>query len=85
MKKDYWHRVETILDTVLTLPNQEWDEYLHKTCSDDNLIREVKNILWGIEESQKNHFLERASEDHRELIDELSDLKHQRREDPYNG
>lgn len=86
MKKDYWHRIETILDTLLTLPEKERDSYLLETCSgDDDLIQEVKNILWGIEESNKTHFLERASSDHRELIDELSEMEYLPREDHYVG
>ncbi len=85
MKKDHWQRIETILDTVLTLPDQEWDAYLQKTCRDDDLIREVKSILWGIEESEKTHFLERASADHQELINELSELNRPHHEDRYIG
>lgn len=86
MKKDYWQRIETILDTVLTLPDQERDTYLLEVCSgDDTLIREVKSILWGIEESKKTHFLERASDDHRELIDELSELTQHRRKSRYTS
>ncbi|HKI45845.1 MAG TPA: serine/threonine-protein kinase [Balneolales bacterium] len=85
MKKEDWQRIETILNTVLTLPDQEWDAYLQKTCGDDDLIREVKSILWGIEESEKTHFLERASADHQELIDELSELNRSCYEDHYIG
>ncbi len=71
MQKKHWQRIETILDTVLSLPEHERDTYISKACNDDEaFLQEVRSILWGIEESEKTHYLEHASSDHRELIDE---------------
>lgn len=86
MQKKHWQRIETILDTVLSLPEHERASYLTYACNDDEeLLQEVKSILWGIEESEKTHYLERASADNRELIDELAQKNDTSNEDYYIG
>jgi len=86
MQKKHWQRIETILDTVLSLPEHERDTYLADVCNDDEeLFREVKSILWGIDESEKTHYLEHASADNRELLDDLAQKNATTNEDYYIG
>ena len=74
MQNNNWEKIEAILDKALTLPEKDWEPYVKKVCgNDERLIKEVKSVLWGIRESEKTHFLERASLDHKELIDDLKE------------
>lgn len=74
MEKEHWNRIETIIDTALTLHGDERTEYIAKVCSDDDrLMAEVYSILRSVDEAERVRFLEQAYDDNRELINDLSD------------
>ena len=74
MEKKRWNRIETIIDTALTLNGVERTAYITNACNKDNrFIKEVYSILRSIEEAEKSGFLERAFNDNREFLKELSD------------
>lgn len=76
MKQEHWERIETILDTALTLSGKKRTDFINKECgNDEKLLREVKSMLRAIEESEKTRFLEGILTDSDRLVDEFTDLK----------
>ena len=73
MQKKRWDQIETILDTALTLSGSERTTYISEACAgDDELLREVYEILEAVKASEQTRFLERASAENKELLRDLS-------------
>lgn len=72
MQKKRWDKIESILDTALTLSGEERTNYVMDACDGDNdLLEEVYEILNAIQESGKSEFLESGLEENKVFIDEL--------------
>lgn len=76
MDKKRWETIHQIVDTLLTLPEDKKDDYLKTTCGDDeDLIREVRDYLDHIYESEKSGFLSDLAGENSDLFDDLSKQK----------
>ncbi|MFN1833788.1 protein kinase domain-containing protein [Balneola sp. MJW-20] len=76
MKKGRWEKIESILDTALTLSGDSRTQYINTACGGDNdLLNEVYDILRAMEESEKESFLQAASDENRELLKDLTDIE----------
>lgn len=74
MKKDRWNRIESILDTALTLSGEERDRYIDQVCGNDNgLLEEVYEILNAVTESEQTHFLENPFSEHSNMLREVTE------------
>lgn len=75
MQQKRWKKIETILDTALTLSGSERTTYISDACrGDDDLIDEVYQMLRAIEESEQTNFLEKVSDDNRQFIQNVSQI-----------
>ena len=81
MQRKRWKQIETILDTALTLSEEERISYVTNACGNDKgLLMEVYELLEAIDESQKTNFLRGVLPDQQLLVEELSDAQ-----DPFLG
>ncbi|MDX1640460.1 MAG: serine/threonine-protein kinase [Balneolaceae bacterium] len=76
MHQNRWNRIETILDTALTLSENERTTYINNACQGDgDLIDEVYEMLEAIEESEQVNFLKKnVSDDNKQLIQDFSKI-----------
>ncbi|MTI88366.1 MAG: serine/threonine protein kinase [Balneolaceae bacterium] len=73
MDKSRWQRVSAILDTVLSLEKEKQLTYLEQHYDlEKDIIREVKEMLASINNSEKEHFLDSSSEDNAAILDKLN-------------
>lgn len=80
MDKKRWETIHQIVDTLLTLPEDKKESYLVSTCDgDEDLVREVRNFLDHIYESEKSGFLSNLAGENSDLFHDLSSL-HKRSE-----
>lgn len=76
MQKKRWDKIETILDTALTLSGEKRTNYVMDACKGDkDLLEEVYEILNAIQESEHSEFLESGLEENKQFIDELPRFK----------
>jgi eukaryotic-like serine/threonine-protein kinase len=75
MKKQRWEKVESILDTALTLAGETRKTYILEACSnDDDLLREIYELLDAIEKSEQSDFLATKTGREKMLMDDLSEI-----------
>ena len=75
MQKERWEKVESILDTALTLSGDSRTAYIEKACkSDDKLLKEVYELLDAIQKSEETDFLSTKAGREKMLMDDLSDI-----------
>jgi serine/threonine-protein kinase len=75
MQKERWEKVESILDTALTLSGESRTAYIEKACKSDNdLLREVYELLDAIQKSEETDFLSTKAGREKMLMDDLSDM-----------
>lgn len=73
MDKKRWETIHQIIDTLLTLPEDQKDDYLKTTCGDDeDLVKEVREYLDHIYESEKSGFLSDMAGENSDLFNDLS-------------
>ncbi len=83
MDKKRWQEISNILDKVLTIDESDQLTFLEQNYGEDEeLMNEVREILFSITESEKTKFLESASEDSKSL---LNDIKIQPQFDSTSG
>lgn len=72
MKKERWELIESILDTALSLSGEELTEYVTRACGDDDdLMRQVNELLDAVKDSEKKDFLSGISIEDADLLRDL--------------
>ncbi|MEX2436199.1 MAG: serine/threonine-protein kinase, partial [Balneolaceae bacterium] len=72
MKKERWELIESILDTALSLSGEELTDYVTRACGDDDdLMRQVNELLDAVKDSERNDFLSGISIEDRDLLRDL--------------
>ncbi len=72
MNKDKWQKISLVLDTILTLNESDQLTYLEQNYgNDEELVQEVRELLFSISKSEENNFLGSASQEHPELMKDL--------------
>ncbi|PWN06647.1 serine/threonine-protein kinase [Rhodohalobacter mucosus] len=75
MQKERWEKVESILDTALTLDEESRTAYIEKACSsDDELLKEVYELLDAIQKSEETDYLSTKPGREKMLMDDLSGI-----------
>lgn len=75
MQKERWEKVESILDTALTLDGESRTAYIEKACSSDNeLLKEVYELLDAIQKSEESDYLSTRTGRKKMLMDDLSEI-----------
>lgn len=75
MQKERWEKVESILDTALTLDGETRTAYIEKACSsDDELLKEVYELLDAIQKSEETEYLSTKTGRKKMLMDDLSEI-----------
>ena len=73
MDTNQWNTIEAILDEALQLPKNKQQSYLKLACDgDSNLYEEVTALLAAIHSSEQTQFLQKASTEHKALIEDLA-------------
>ncbi len=77
MQSDKWNEISSVLDKLLTLDESEQYTYLENHYGDDEeLVKEIRNILYSISQSEEEDFLGDPEEKKRMLIKDRDFLMH---------